>query len=468
MLSQAGCFIERQFNAAIIIWLDLVQKGDTIGENFIVTDRPGMNLTAGATLQNRKYVIQKLLRQSDLGVTYEAQHAYLEQTVALQTFNHALRQRRDFAELRQQFLSKVRSIVQQPAAYSVRVLDCFEEDGMPFVVLEIVPGQPLPLLTDWLPILAETIGAEIGAETIGPTQLTSERVPVKPDQEHQSKEHHVDSLLGHSAGSIRTNGLSGAASGRVGSVGGSDQETRPPVPGFDPSLLPLRTKTEHKTKQLPIASTTIATQIAAQRLPQSRPRSKAWMPLSLIFMSIMGSILGAGLGLSLRLAPTTQSDPAAETVPNPKPRLFGREQSFPSEADWPVSETPLFTSDPTPVEEPVYRISPTVESYTLPELPPLPDVPEYQDPVLPSPSPTAKTVTPPQFNDQAAPTLPIPTDAPAPITITPPDYAPDYTPIAPAAPSELNLLPAPIEPAPPAPEPAPPALPPTDPAVIQQ
>lgn len=416
-----------------------------------------MNLTAGATLQNRKYVIQKLLRQSDLGITYEARHAYLEQTVALQTFNHALRQRRDFAELRQQFLSKVRSIVQQPIAHSVRVLDCFEEDGVPFVVLEIVPGQPLPLLTDWLPILAETIG---------PTQLTSERVPVKPDQEHQSKEHHVDSLLGHSAGSIRANGLSGAASGRAVSVGGSDQETRPPVPGFDPSLLPLRTKTEHKTKQLLTAPTTLATQVAAQRLPQLRPRSKAWMPLSLIFMSIMGSILGAGLGLSLRLAPTTQSDPAAETVPNPKPRLFGREQSFPSEADWPVSETPLFTSDPTPIEEPVYRISPTVESYTLPELPPLPNEPGYQDPVPLSPSPTA-TATP-QFNDQAAPTLPIPTDAPAPITITPPDNAPRYTPIAPATPSELNLLPAPIEPAPPALEPAPPALPPTDPAVIQQ
>jgi hypothetical protein len=79
-----------------------------------------MNLTAGATLQNHKYVIQKLLRQSDLGITYEAQHAYLAQTVALQTFNETVRQRSDFEQLRQQFLSKVRSIVQQPKASQIR------------------------------------------------------------------------------------------------------------------------------------------------------------------------------------------------------------------------------------------------------------------------------------------------------------------------------------------------------------
>ncbi len=430
-----------------------------------------MNLTAGATLQNHKYVIQKLLRQSDLGVTYEAQHAYLAQTVALQTFNETIRQRDDFAQLRQQFLSKVRSIVQQPQAHSVRILDCFEEAEMPFVVLEIIPGQPLPSLTDWLPVAIDVLSDGSTDEKINPTQLTSSEAA--PSQTQQ-----FDPLLGH----LRERRANGAAAEVATGVASYDsEETQPPAPAY-----PLPTVTQRQPATVPARgpiargpiarpfSTMIGTQVVQRPVPV-RSRSKAWMPLSLIFLSTMGGILGAGYGLSLRLAPTTGTDATTTNPPTLKPRLFSREQSFPSDADWPISETPqIFTSDPTPIEEPVYRVSPPIESYAQPELPPLPNEAGYQDPYLsPSPSPTLGTATPTLPNYQPAP-LPnaLTEDAPSPITTTPPQISAPPAPLTPETLGE-SRFPAsePIEPVPPTLEPAPPALPilpPTDPAVIKQ
>jgi hypothetical protein len=440
-----------------------------------------MNLTAGATLQNHKYVIQKLLRQSDLGITYEAQHAYLGQAVALQTFNETVRQRNDFAQLRQQFFDRVRSSVQQPNAQSIRVLDCFDEDGIPFVVLEIVPGQPLPLLTDWLPILDEPIA---------PTQLSASAldtsIPSKPEQQLN------DSLLVSTPGTaapedrdIEDTEIAKTA------IGASYEETQPPSLGFHtlkhtipannlsasnlsgqspsgrntyPSQLPSR-----PTGTVPTPTpTAMGTQVVVPRPAPVRPHSKAWMPVSLIFLSMMGGIVGAGYGLSLRLTSAPQSE-ATPNPPNP-PRLFSREQSFPSDAEWPISETPqIYPADPTPIEEPVYRVSPAIESYTQPEFVPLPNQTEYQAPVLPS-QPAIGTASP-QPDAQPAPLPSILTEDNASSgTTPPPEPSAPPIPLAPEPAVEPPSLPAlsePIEPAPAA-EPAPPVLPPTDPAIIKQ
>jgi hypothetical protein len=382
-----------------------------------------MNLIPGATLQNQKYRIQQQLHQSDFGVIYQAQHTYLEQEVVLQTLNQNLRQRQDFDQLRQQFLHKVRSIVQSPdstEAMPVRVLDCFEEGGLPFVVFARTAGQAPLQLIDWFPLMPHTVnpitavpGTEIHTTSAATTTMPVDTLVQTPVAVASSPPPASDTL--------------------------SPAEAAPqPVP------VPPQTLQMGKTS-LPIAS---------------RPRSKAAMPFALIVFSMLGGLLGAGLGLSTRLALTasSQSGPdASEAEPETTPALpssfLSREQSFPPAQDWPIVETPqFFSSDPLPVEEPVYRGSPTdpiVPDYPMPE-------PSYQPPVVPSERPAVKAVEP------SPPSLPAPLpDAVNPGSAAAENSAAGSLPAVPApelaAPSEPAPPPLPevLAPVPPEPEPAP-------------
>ncbi|NJR65851.1 MAG: hypothetical protein HC772_11900 [Leptolyngbyaceae cyanobacterium CRU_2_3] len=128
-----------------------------------------MTLTAGTTLQNNKYLIQAVLNQSDFGITYQAKHALLEQSIILQTFNQVVQRRGDFAELRRQFLTSVRSLSQRPDV--LRVLDCFEEQGLPYVVLQAMPEQTPPKLGDWLTLTLDPVISESQpSKTISPAE----------------------------------------------------------------------------------------------------------------------------------------------------------------------------------------------------------------------------------------------------------------------------------------------------------
>ncbi|NJN88876.1 MAG: hypothetical protein HC881_24580 [Leptolyngbyaceae cyanobacterium SL_7_1] len=111
-----------------------------------------MTLTAGSTLQNGKYVIGSTLHQSDFGVTYQATHAYLQQPVIVQTFNECLRDHSNFVQLCQLFLEEVRHRTSTNATQVFKVLDGFEEAGMPYVVLQPNPDHAYPKLRDWLPL----------------------------------------------------------------------------------------------------------------------------------------------------------------------------------------------------------------------------------------------------------------------------------------------------------------------------
>lgn len=415
-----------------------------MGENCIVMTHPDMNLTAGTTLQNQKYVIHRLLHQSDFGVTYQARHAYLEQFVALQTLNDSLRQRHDYIHIQQQFLTKVRSLAQQSIAHA-RVLDCFEEEGIPFVVFELVPGRMPPQLTDWLTIApAETSAPMVAAKMAERTD--DSQFPAAPDL---SALNSADATL-PPAPAVSTPAVS-----------------TPAPPQVPPQVSP-------RPLSHPPLSTAMATQFV-KAPPAAGARTKGWLPLSLLVMSMVGGLLGAGFGLSVRLGSTTQTQvtPAKLT-----PRLFSREQSFPSGAEWPVSETPqIYTSDPTPIEEPVYRVSPAVEDDSLPTFQPLPDT-RIQDPILPPDPPSALktgTSTQPSPQPDLPPSLPPITGAPD-TTASPPSQAFEVPP--PPAPAEPELpslappadLPASISPSLPLPDAAPkaPILPANEPPVIQQ
>jgi hypothetical protein len=109
-----------------------------------------MSLTAGTSLQSGKYIIQSVLDQRDFGITYQATHAYLDQSVILQTLERNPTDPEKLARFQQQFLDGVRRLSKGEHSYPGKVLDYFVEAQLPYVVLEYVAGQPLPKVLDWL------------------------------------------------------------------------------------------------------------------------------------------------------------------------------------------------------------------------------------------------------------------------------------------------------------------------------
>ncbi|MCU0525671.1 MAG: hypothetical protein MUF72_12695 [Elainella sp. Prado103] len=412
-----------------------------------------MSLTAGTTLQNQKYIIQKLLHQSDFGSTYQALHAYLNQDVVLQTLNPVLRERQDFEQIRQQFFNTVRSIAQ--GSQATRVLDCFEEGNLPFVVFERVPGQSPPLLVDWFPLMPHTVNplstlpesppssAVLAAQTSSPEEVESAAATRIPSSEISP----IPALVSPEQGELAKPAVTQAPTKSVlhwGKPARSDQPSHPPTIPVKQLLSPQFLKPYGLSPERP--------------LPK---HSKGWMPIAIISISMAGGLLGAGFGLSLRLSASRSNaqdlnqSGAPQTQPNParisrlKPSLFSREQSFPPDQNWPISETPqFFNPDASPIEEPVYRVSP-VEDYATPDWEPLPSAPIVPDPQLSAPTPSSVQVT----------TSPQP--APVPSPVVDPVLAPLPTPeSAPAAVQPMTPEPAPPEPSLPVLPELPPVTPP--------
>ena len=375
-----------------------------------------MSLTAGAKLQNHKYAVDKQIHQSDFGVTYQAQHSILGRPVVLQTLNEALRHRDDFVQLRQQFLSRVRAISQQPVG-NLHVLDCFEEDGLPFVVFELAPGQAPPHFSDWIPVLPDsdlvTPSApddllETAPETLTAAPTADFYPVVAPAAAATTRVGPQTSV--HAASQSHTANFASTSFASTASASTSVMQ-RPPMP----------------------------------LTPMAAPR-RAWMPMTLIFLSMLGGLLGVGLGFSWRFSSIQATGKAGTAKPgsapaNLTPYLFGREQSFPSSSDWPVSEIPqMVTSDPAPIED-LNPSSP--EPYQPPALP-LPAEANLPAPPPVQPSPLSKVATPAPSADSSpiAPILPLSPDvsnapSPSPAEIAPPvEAAPEPLPsLAPAPPS---------------------------------
>lgn len=406
-----------------------------------------MNLTVGATLQNHKYAVRKQLQQSDFGVTYQAQHSVLGRPVVLQTLNGSLRQRQDFAQLRQQFLNRVRAISQQPVG-NLHVLDCFEEDGLPFVVFELAPGQALPQFSDWIPVVppaSSPVALEPEVLT-APEALVIEPMPAAPIQQAEKAQ----------KAALEPTQAAPTASPPNQTLSSTVRLTPATVPASgragDPRFLPS-----------PLPNPPLSPLLGSKSFASAAAPRRAWLPMALIFLSMLGGLLGVGLGFSWRFAATQtprsasngdSPDAASNSSENLAPRLFSREQSFPSSADWPVSETPqLFTPAPASIEAP-YQSGAELDLPPYPSLPAeaAPDLSPNPLPVEPSPQTTA---TPDPDPTPLAPILPQPPAMgsvanPDPIQIAPPvEAAPE--PLPPAAPELPLPPPAAAEPPPPRP-----------------
>lgn len=97
----------------------------------------------GKFLQSGKYILEQELGQGGFGVTYRATNSSLGQTVVIKTLNESLQQDAKFATSQQQFQEEARRLAKFAHPHIVRVTDFFIEDGLPYIVMDYVPGRTL-------------------------------------------------------------------------------------------------------------------------------------------------------------------------------------------------------------------------------------------------------------------------------------------------------------------------------------
>lgn len=102
-----------------------------------------MNSTAEIILQQGKYRINHTLDRGEFGITYRATHVQLGQAVAIKTLRPSLRHHPDFAQYHHHFRNVIHRLSQCQHPNLVRVLDVFEEKGLPFVVMNYIEGCSL-------------------------------------------------------------------------------------------------------------------------------------------------------------------------------------------------------------------------------------------------------------------------------------------------------------------------------------
>ncbi|MBE9181429.1 hypothetical protein IQ268_22970 [Oculatella sp. LEGE 06141] len=429
-----------------------------------------MNLTAGTALQDGKYIVQATLGLTDLGVTLQATHAYLDQTVILHTLNPSLRDRPQFANLHQQFMVAMKQIGKRQPALPSKVVDCFEEGGLPFLVLERLSGQPALLVEDWFtPTAATNAKSAVNPTPAAEKPPTVAKPVVLPP--------FATNGAGHAS---LANTTSASPNGTIIQTQTILQHNTQPVQRQD--MHPLA-QLQAAAATSPPPSNPSRSQFSWQvptRSQVKRRRSKRWLPFALMVTAAVATLGGVSFGLSLRFGqavsspspsvpeanPTGSSAPSASpTAPSPMPPgadgLFGSSQEFLPSDNWPgtsIVDTDQITPpsdmpiERSPAHEPIRRRS-SVGSYEPPPEERLPqsfpsDGPSIQEP--PSEEPALAEEVPP-FES-----IPDPNVAPVPEPIPSNSDAPtfDFEQLKPIPPSSEPSLPTESSSSPKAPAPA--------------
>ena len=103
-------------------------------------------MLAGKTLQRGKYTLEQEIGRGGFGITYRATHHYLGQVVVIKTLNETLRQAPQFNKFYRQFQDEAKRLATCVHPNIVRVSDFFNEDGLPYMVMDYIPGQNLAKL----------------------------------------------------------------------------------------------------------------------------------------------------------------------------------------------------------------------------------------------------------------------------------------------------------------------------------
>jgi serine/threonine protein kinase len=102
-----------------------------------------MNALVGKSLQDGKYILEQPLGQGGFGITFKAVHRDLGQTVVIKTLTPASYQHPQFAQLERRFRDEARRLALCVHPNIVRVNDFFVEAGIPYLVMDYIPGQTL-------------------------------------------------------------------------------------------------------------------------------------------------------------------------------------------------------------------------------------------------------------------------------------------------------------------------------------
>ena len=102
-----------------------------------------MNSQVSKKLQGNKYTLEQVLGQGGFGITYKAIHHYLGQPVVIKTLNESLQYRSDFERFISQFQDEARRLALCVHPNIVRVIDFFHDEGIPYLVMDYIPGLTL-------------------------------------------------------------------------------------------------------------------------------------------------------------------------------------------------------------------------------------------------------------------------------------------------------------------------------------
>lgn len=310
-----------------------------------------MELTIGTALQGSKYVIQEVLSQGDVEVMYKATHTYLDQPVLLRSLSPACQQRDDFGQVKQQFIAEIRSQVKQSTpSSSAAILDCFEEDQLPFVVLQFKPEQfPQHSQTATMPTAVDAVASAAPENISLKDAISLEDAPQTDLVEAFDAAFHASSEPHPVVASVPA--MSEPPVDRVSRGNAYEPIVFHPIPSSE-SAVAAASNGHRQTVDVGVG------------LFQSSLKRCKTMPLALLAIALIGGCVGVGTGLALRFD-------AAQSQAGDKPRLslFNSEQSFPSEGNWPIQD--WSTPEPT-IEQPFYRTAPSPEYNPATTIPPLP------------------------------------------------------------------------------------------------
>lgn len=100
-------------------------------------------VAAGTTLQGGKYSLDREIGRGGFGITFQATHHFLKHIVVIKTLNEKLRQHPDFPKFERQFQDEARRLATCIHPNIVRISDFFVEAGLPYMVMEYIPGETL-------------------------------------------------------------------------------------------------------------------------------------------------------------------------------------------------------------------------------------------------------------------------------------------------------------------------------------
>ncbi len=100
----------------------------------------------GHELKNRPYRIERVLEEGGFGITYKAWHLALDIPVVIKTPNSKLQKDLNYPKYIENFNREGRQLAKlglNPHPHIIRVSDLFEEDNLPCIVMDFVPGESL-------------------------------------------------------------------------------------------------------------------------------------------------------------------------------------------------------------------------------------------------------------------------------------------------------------------------------------